>query len=304
MNKLVSIIVPIYNGEKYLEDCVSSILASSYSNIEIVLVNDGSTDRTKTICEQYLLQDARIKYLETENYGVTHARKEGVRNSLGEYICFVDADDSIRPYYIENLYKAVKIKNALLACVAVEDGIISTSTWVKGLLLCRMEWRMSYKLYHRSLLLDALNTPRTINVGEDLIANLNVAQNESLKDIHLVNTDGYIFRENMDSVTHQRKFSLAYEEGFMREVQQALRGWNETFAREWWLFRMNCWKNLVLNDVRVSRKLFWVDELLREYRGEKVGISYWVLLNVPQDRIVRFLLKSLKVARKFLGRGS
>lgn len=101
MEKLVSIVIPIYNAEDYLRQCIFSVLNQTYQNIEVILVNDGSTDTSGNICREFALCDNRIRYIEQSNQGVTKARKEGARLSKGEYIGFVDADDYIEPdmYY-------------------------------------------------------------------------------------------------------------------------------------------------------------------------------------------------------------
>lgn len=92
---MISVIVPIYNSAKYLDECLRSIVSQTYSDIEIILVNDGSTDSSKEICEKYKEKDDRIILINKENQGLVRARKDGVRKATGEYITFVDADDWI-----------------------------------------------------------------------------------------------------------------------------------------------------------------------------------------------------------------
>ena len=103
MRALVSVIVPIYNREKYLSRCIDSILNQTYKNIEIILINDGSTDRTKEICDEYKRKDSRIRVYHIENHGVSYARNLGIKNSNGKYIQFVDSDDYIDEKMIEIL---------------------------------------------------------------------------------------------------------------------------------------------------------------------------------------------------------
>ena len=91
--KLVSIIVPIYNVEKYLSECIDSILRQSYDNLEIILVNDGATDSCGLICDRYACKDKRIVVLHKENGGLSDARNAGLSHAHGEYIAFVDSDD-------------------------------------------------------------------------------------------------------------------------------------------------------------------------------------------------------------------
>ena len=90
-----SVIVPIYNAEKYLDRCIKSIINQSYSNLEIILIDDGSADQSLDICKKYAKMDSRITLIHQENSGLVYSRKVGIKNSQGDYISFVDADDSI-----------------------------------------------------------------------------------------------------------------------------------------------------------------------------------------------------------------
>lgn len=107
MNPLVSIIVPIYNVENYLSQCIDSLLAQSYRNIEIILVDDGSNDSSGSIADEFAKKDHRIRVIHTSNNGVSSARNKGIETSTGEYICFVDADDSVLPIYVEYLLNLI-----------------------------------------------------------------------------------------------------------------------------------------------------------------------------------------------------
>ena len=92
---LVSVIVPIYNSEQYLHRCIDSIVNQSYKDIEIILINDGSTDNSGEICNEYAVIDNRIKVMNTQNNGPAAARNIGIENSKGKFIFFVDSDDFI-----------------------------------------------------------------------------------------------------------------------------------------------------------------------------------------------------------------
>lgn len=105
---LISIIVPVYNVEKYLNKCIDSIINQSYKNIEIILVNDGSKDNSSKICDNYINVDNRIKVFHKTNGGLSSARNCGINNSSGEYITFIDSDDNIETYYVEYLYSLIK----------------------------------------------------------------------------------------------------------------------------------------------------------------------------------------------------
>ena len=104
--ELISIVVPIYNVEKYLRMCLDSIEQQTYSNIEVLLINDGSPDSSGEICQEYVARDSRFRYFEKENGGLSDARNYGIERSNGMYLTFVDSDDWLSLTYVEDLYQA------------------------------------------------------------------------------------------------------------------------------------------------------------------------------------------------------
>lgn len=120
--KTISIIVPVYNISEYLVQCINSILKQSYKYLEIILVDDGSTDESGLICDDYAHKDARIKTIHKKNEGLVRARKTGLQNASGEYIAYVDGDDWIEPNMIERLYNTLIEQDADIAmCGRYED---------------------------------------------------------------------------------------------------------------------------------------------------------------------------------------
>lgn len=111
VNERISVIIPVYNVEKYLGRCVDSLLKQTYTNIEIILVDDGSTDNSFEFCKQFAKEDTRVIALHQKNQGQSVARNEAMKIANGSYICFVDADDYVVHDYIERLYELL-IKNA------------------------------------------------------------------------------------------------------------------------------------------------------------------------------------------------
>ncbi|WP_026493673.1 glycosyltransferase family 2 protein [Butyrivibrio sp. XPD2002] len=101
MNDLVSVVIPIYNSEKNLEKCLDSILSQTYKNLEIILINDGSTDSSSDICKKYADKDTRIKYIEKKNEGQSITRNRGIDESSGRYLYFMDSDDYVDSCFIE-----------------------------------------------------------------------------------------------------------------------------------------------------------------------------------------------------------
>ena len=118
---MISVIVPVYNVERYLEECLNSIQHQSYTDIEVILVNDGSIDHSKTICEQYCEEDSRFLLINQENQGQSVARNNGVAVSKGEFITFVDSDDVIKSDMLQQLMIYMDTGIDIVECDFTED---------------------------------------------------------------------------------------------------------------------------------------------------------------------------------------
>ena len=112
---LISIVVPVYKVEKFLEKCIDSIINQTYKNLEIILVDDGSPDNCGKICDEYAKKDKRIKVIHQQNGGLSAARNTGITKATGKYISFIDSDDYIEKDYIELLYTTIKQSKADIA---------------------------------------------------------------------------------------------------------------------------------------------------------------------------------------------
>ena len=146
----VSVIVPVYNVEKYLAKCLDSIINQTLKEIEIICINDGSTDSSKSILEEYASRDKRIKIINQENQGQAVARNIGLKNATGEYIGYVDSDDWISDNFFELLYNNAKQYNADIACGEIErpnaDSIKLQKFFVLNKIQISKKVRIKYKL--------------------------------------------------------------------------------------------------------------------------------------------------------------
>lgn len=115
MEDLISVIVPIYNSERYLRDCIESILLQTYSCFEIILIDDGSCDGSAEICRSICRNDRRVRLICHEHKGVSAARNRGIEDAKGKYVFFVDSDDVIHPWLLETLYKLLEKTHAVIA---------------------------------------------------------------------------------------------------------------------------------------------------------------------------------------------
>ena len=190
---LISIIIPIYNVEKFLSQCLDSILAQTHKNLEIVLVDDGSPDRSGEICDKYAKRDQRIRVIHKQNAGVAEARITGFENCTGEYIAFIDSDDYVDPDYIRHLFYNMKKYNVSMSCCQLvnvysgktfnddrpEIGLFEGKRKIDFL---STDFFYSYKLrkagffvgqggkmYKREWVLDALKAGQGLTMGEDIL---------------------------------------------------------------------------------------------------------------------------------------
>ncbi|MGT2684467.1 glycosyltransferase family 2 protein [Streptococcus pneumoniae] len=165
---LISVVLPVYNVENYLEKCLNSVVRQTYKNIEIIIVNDGSLDSSIDICNKYANKDSRIKVFTKPNGGLSDARNFGIKKSMGEFITFVDSDDYVTDDYVEYLYSLVKKYNCKMSMCSIfvhyisNDKMINNGTGRELMMIAEQcIEKMCYhdevdtcayaKLYHRSL---------------------------------------------------------------------------------------------------------------------------------------------------------
>lgn len=130
--KKISIVIPVYNVEKYLEKCIESVINQTYNNLEIILVDDGSPDNCGSICDEYSKKDGRIKVIHQFNGGLSNARNTGIRNATGSYITFIDSDDYVDNSYVEVLYRNILQHNSDMSIgthkVIYDNSVIDKAT--------------------------------------------------------------------------------------------------------------------------------------------------------------------------------
>ena len=185
---LISVIVPVYNAENYIYSCIESILSQTFTDFELILVDDGSQDGSGKISDNYQLKDTRIRVIHQNNSGPSFARKTGFQNANGGYLCFIDSDDYIEKDYLKILYSKTT-DNCDLVCSNCKDGHISADEYIRGLLLGKHGWEMWNKLFSKNAINDSVfNLPPKLKIGEDFIANILIAKN--IKSVSLVTEPG------------------------------------------------------------------------------------------------------------------
>lgn len=140
-NDLVSIVVPVYNVEKYLCECVDSILAQTYKNLEIILIDDGATDRSGSICDAYAAADARVKVIHKQNGGLSDARNAGLKHITGAYVIFCDSDDTLKENAIDKLH------GALSSDIEADCVFYNAAAFAEGKMSCKSDSYLRKKNY-------------------------------------------------------------------------------------------------------------------------------------------------------------
>lgn len=220
--KLASVIVPIYKVEKYIRRCIDSILAQTYSNLEIILVDDGSPDLCGIICDEYMQKDARISVIHKENGGLSDARNEGLKHSHGEYVFFVDSDDWIDPDYCSTAifdlednnadvvvfgYNKVNEDDQLLdVCCTHSPQIITKEKAIQGLIEGVIDNYAWNKVYRRRLF-DRIEYPKGM-LWEDIGTTYLVFDKCELIYISNRVTYNYLVRNSSITATHSFKADI------------------------------------------------------------------------------------------------
>ena len=225
-NQLISIIVPVYNVEEYLKQCLDSILEQTFSDYEVILVNDGSTDNSGLICQEYAEKDSRIRYFEKENGGLSDARNYGIEQAQGEYLTFVDSDDFLDKMHLNVLYTALVSNNVDISIVNYANYQTSTATFYLHTfgeyyeknysseelldnlaILERNDLSFSTiwgKLYKRSVF-SFLRFPKGV-IGEDVALIYKIYT--QVDKIVYAHKDTYIYRENDSGITKSKIYPL------------------------------------------------------------------------------------------------
>lgn len=226
-DELVSVIVPVFNVEKYLKSCIESILNQTHNNLELILVDDGSKDNSENICDEYKIKDKRIIVIHKENGGVSLARNSALEIAKGEYITFVDADDSIKSTYIEDLLEMCKENKCEMAISGFankqNDNITENKNQIEKRMtseetLARMLNEKNFyatvwgKIFKRQII-DKIRFNEEYKIGEDLDFVVNVLSQNVMVYINTSLID-YYYNIREDSVTKDK-----YNEKWEKEIQ-------------------------------------------------------------------------------------
>lgn len=229
MKPVITIVIPVYNVENYLKRCLDSIINQTYSSLEIILVDDGSSDKSPEICDKYARKDTRIRVIHKINEGVSVARNVGIENATGKYLCFVDSDDFLPKHSIESLYKGMLHARVNLSigawtritlkgtyCNRYPEQIVEKSNkygWMDALDMPEMKGPVA-KLFDANIIKEnALRFPEKILVSEDTIF---VYQYTSFCDsICIIDQSVYYYNRLSLNSTTTRYYNQFHKASFM-----------------------------------------------------------------------------------------
>lgn len=298
-NITFSVIIPMYNAEEYIEQCIQSVLQEENCGLEILVVDDGSTDKSGLIVKQIAVQDDRVKYIFQSNHGVSSARNRGLKAATGKWILFIDADDTIADDTIQKIYeisrnagsancvifgcetgeeciaypltKDAREKLLMEACGAIPNTIYGanlTSVWGK--------------LYRGSFLKQKrIQFDDNIFMGEDLIFNCDIFSN--LEEIIFSSFSYYHYRLNSTSATHRKNKSVAdCDEKFQQRLINIAKENNYK-----WLEKEGC-EYSVLNGIIISYQAYFSRFNILEYSSYRKELGKFLKKDIYTKTLHRY----------------
>lgn len=285
---MISVIIPVYNSEKYLHKCIDSVLAQTYENFELLLINDGSKDSSGTICDEYAEKDKRVRVFHQDNAGVSAARNKGLDNARGKWVAFVDSDDWVEDEYFEVLSNAVKshpnadihffgyfksndnervqalcFENKIYDRIKINVLLENTSSHMN------LFWFPFTKLFSAEKI-KKVRFDENISIGEDTIFALEAIGCSN--NIHFINRCLYNYYSNPHSVTNAK-----YHIGLLQNMQ----------------FHYNARKGIYQNKLKINSRNSNIDT--SKYYIEH--ILFWLLSNLNNAPSSVGRLSEMKIIR-------
>lgn len=219
---LLSVIIPCYNAAKYLVQCFCTLQQQSYENWEAICVDDGSRDDTLLVLQKYALADIRIKVFTQQNQGAAKAREYGISKATGDYLTFLDVDDTLSPKALQtmvdaftsdtdivisgfNVLKQGKIIKSKTLCSVQFDNL----SYLKKVLCGQYGWELCAKMYRRTLFLDPIETPSGIRIGEDAAVFIQLVCRA--RDVKILSECLYDYIQYSQSASHIKSLKYAEE---------------------------------------------------------------------------------------------
>lgn len=334
--ELVSVIIPVFNVAPYLNRCIESVLLQTYRNIEIILIDDGSIDESKQICDDYASIDSRVKVIHKQNGGVSLARNVGIDKAVGEFILFVDGDDFIKESMLEQLLQLQHRTGAPIVCSGfekMEDGVITNACgkfseivmdsdeiaksffddgYVKNIMY--PPWN---KLFSRSIF-DTVRFNESLRIGEDFVFNMKAMFVS--KRIAFIDCPLYVYciRENsamtaafserrIDYIVAAREIVSIYNEHCPNMINNAERWYYNhvliTLKRIYVLSMQNRYSQFVDHaNTYIKENRRYVQELSIVRKIDYLFVTYGKRILVHYEKVKEMLLNAKKAIKHYCKR--
>lgn len=306
---LIGVIVPVYKVEKYIAECIESILAQTYTKFRLILVDDGTPDNAGRICDEYAKKDSRITVIHQENAGVTRARARGVEEASDcEWITFVDGDDTLQQTAIQNIFNAtgpntrIVITDKVLWYPQIDTDTISAFEFQKRLICEEVSSAPWGKLFSRGLFNKyVFDIPREIVMGEDLIMNLRLSKR--CNEVVVIHDSLYNYNIHEENICHNFVDNAEHEYLFYSNIKdfmsthshyiiaRNLKKWDRFFGYsyktpEW--YGSDIHKSL-LNDIKIYK-----------HRTNHIEYSLLTCANPIKRYVIIFIRKCWNKIREFI----
>ena len=316
MNPQVSVIVPVYNMENYLSNCINSILDQTFSDFELILVNDGSQDSSNEICNEFARKDNRIIVIHKKNEGVSSARNTGLNKAIGKYVCFVDSDDTVDNDYIEKMYQLAVDNNADLTICGLKMfsngkqtdfgsdnfGLYKIDNF-KMLFLDLL--KSSYlnfvfsKLYKSEMIKNEVYFDQSIDIGEDTLFILKVLN--KIQRVYISNDKPYnYYLHGTTTLTHKfRKNKYQILLSTHKKIEDVANKWNlnnpehyQILIQRYFDFTIPCIMsiNMSTHYLTINQKLQYINDIYTD----KIYQSNFKYINKINLRVSKKLEKIIK----------
>ena len=336
MNKTrLSIIVPVYNVEKYIDECICSVLDQTYENWELILVDDGSTDNSGNMCDKYASQNPKIKAFHKSNGGQLHTRLFAMNQAKGDYYIFLDSDDTLKSGALETVYSTVNRYNCDCVIYGLDNvcngSIVSTVREEETICLSnkrelykKIFFNTSYNSMCRKAIKSSLvedvdySSYFHLRYGEDLLQSLQILKNA--QDVVFISDTLYNYRANPNSVTHNVNFANYKVDFSIREaVHEFIISENVFDENDYREYMVLCAEMLVsqikmiaLFDTSTKHKRELYNEIRKtefyenisafsEYKHREIGRE-WFILKLFQNKKYRLMISLINIYTSLRGR--
>ena len=285
MNTEVSIIVPVYNKETYVERCIHQLIQQDFNDFEVVIVDDGSTDQSGLLCDKFATTDKRLKVYHTSNSGVTAARRYGLEHSHGRFIMFVDSDDELLPGALRKMYQAISLSGAdeVIATYRTQyghhhdsgrRGLQAIEPLVNDLLATRNTFCVLWGIiFRRELLEGCLNTPREIVEREDTLMQIKCLIKQP--KVFFIEDCIYLYNEGLPN---ERKMGLDRIRIFDYELKQSLQPQWEKYETGYYLYQLKTYEGF-LNKRQFNVFSYYLP--LRKKIDHNIPLADRIVINLP-----------------------